>query len=78
MLETELDLELGSGGRVRLVGLSCGNLLSFLLPLSDGKRSVVVQKLEQGGCLVLSKSLCKLVDDGRNLETLVQNSGLSL
>ena len=79
VLESELD---NVGCLAAGIGLSSGlggsGFLEALLLGRRGLRSVLVEKSEDSHGLVLSKSLGELVDRRRDLQSLVENSSLTL
>ena len=78
VLEAEFDLVGGTGGGGSARGGGRGGLLDALLLGGGGLGAVVVEELEDGGSLVLVKSLGELVDGRGDLEALVEDGTLTL
>mmetsp|Transcript_28061 Transcript_28061/g.61136 ORF Transcript_28061/g.61136 Transcript_28061/m.61136 type:complete len:267 (-) Transcript_28061:41-841(-) len=78
VLETELNLVGGPSGGSTAGGGGGGGLLDALLLGGRGLGTVVVEELEDGGCLVLAKRLGELIDGRGDLETLVEDGTLTL
>jgi len=79
VLESELDnVRCLAAGISLSSGLGGSGFLEALLLGGRGLRSVLVEKSEDSHGFVLSKSLGELVDRRRDLQSLVENSSLTL